>query len=396
MLTAKNQYGEIVYIGELIKREGVHRLRENHYFCPVCKGKVIVKLGVQRISHFAHVQLSSICVEYERESAYHMQAKMQLFEWLETECSKPELEVFLPEIMQRPDLMFTFLGKTYCVEYQCSPISEEIFEKRTNGYLSSGLTPLWILGANRVHRKQTNLITLPKLQSLFIKRNNIGAWYLPSYCPSLKSFISITNLHPLSPHTMQCDYDVTPQSQLHLPQWLNPIFQNTFYVSNWRKGIQHVKDNIIHFHTHKLFLQELYRNQIHLYLLPPYVGVPLRDNLLFETSPIIWQMYVLLDNLFSKEVGIILTKEDVYKQLIKRIDRNHIKVRNHLKPSVDQLLVLIREYFYLLIKCQVLNEIKPNVYRYENLMSFPSTISEASKFEEQFYKNLTNEKIVWY
>ncbi|MCM3602426.1 hypothetical protein M3175_16960 [Robertmurraya korlensis] len=396
MLTAKNQWGETVYIGDLIKKEGVHRLRDNHYFCPLCKGKVIVKLGVQRISHFAHVHLSPLCVEYDRESMYHMQAKMQLFKWLETECSKVELEVFLPDIRQRPDLMFTFQGNTYCVEYQCSLISKEIFEKRTNGYLSSGLIPLWILGANRVPRKQTNLISLPKFQSLFIKKNNTGGWYLPSYCPKLKSFISITNLHPLSPHTMQCDYNVIPQSQLHLPQWLNPIFHNTFYVSNWRKGIQQVKDNIIRFQTHYLFLQELYRNQLHLYLLPPYVGVPLKDNLLLETSPIIWQMYVLLDNLFLKEVGSILTKEIVYKRLTKRINRNHIEVRNHVKPSVDQLLTLIREYLFLLTKCQVLKEINPNVYRYENPLSFPGTISEASSFEEQFYNNITNEKIVWY
>jgi competence CoiA-like predicted nuclease len=396
LLTAKNQWGETVYIGDLIKKEGEIRLRENYYFCPLCKGKVMVKLGVQRISHFAHVQLSPLCVEYERESAYHMQAKMQLFEWLETESSKVELEVFLPDIMQRPDLMFTYLGNTYCVEYQCSPIPEEIFQKRTNGYLSNGLIPIWLLGANKVQRKQTNLITLPKFQSLFIKRNHTGAWYLPSYCPNLKSFITITNLHPLSPHTMQCDYDIIPQSQLHLPQWLNPIFQHTFYVSNWCKGIQHVKVNIIRFQTDKLFLQELYRNQLHLYLLPPYVGVPLRDNLLLETSPIIWQMYVLLDNLFSKEIGVILTKEIVYKRLIKRINRKHIKVRNHIKPSEDQLAALIRDYFFLLTKCQVLKEIKPNVYRYENSMAFPSTMSEASNFEEQFYNNFTNEKIVWY
>lgn len=396
MLTAKNKWGEMVYIVDLIKREGVHRLRENHYYCPVCKGRVIAKIGVQRISHFAHLQLSPLCVEFERESAYHLQAKIQLFEWLETECSNVRLEVYLPDIMQRPDLMFTFLGNSYCVEYQCSPISEEIFEKRTNGYLSSHLTPLWILGANRVHRKQTNLISLPKFQSLFIKKNNTGEWYLPSYCPSLKSFISITNLHPLSPHTMQCDYDVIPQSQLHLTEWLNPIFQNTFYVSNWRKGIQHVKDNMIRFQTHNPFLQELYRNQLHLYLLPPYVGVPLRDNLLLETSPIIWQMYVLLDNLFSKEVGISLTKEIIYKRLINRINRNHIKVRNHVKPSENQILNLLREYLFLLTRCQVLKEINPNLYRYENLLTFPATICEASKFEGKFYNNLTNEKIVWY
>jgi len=396
LLTAKNHRGETVYIWDLIQKEEVHQIRENDYFCPLCNGEVIVKFGVQRISHFAHVQLSSLCVEYDRESEYHMQAKIQLFNWLETECSKVEMEVFLPDIMQRPDLMFTFLGNTYCVEYQCSPISEEVFDKRTNGYLSSGLTPLWILGANRVHRKQTNLISLPRFQSLFIKKNNTGAWYLPSYCPSLKSFISITNLHPLSPHTMQCDYDVIPQSQLHLPQWLNPIFPNTFYITNWRKGIQHVKDNIIRFSTHKPFLQELYRNQLHLYLLPPYVGVPLRDNILLETSPIVWQMYVLLDNLFSKKIGSTLTKEIVYKRLIKRIDRNHIKVRSHVKPGVDQLFALIREYLFLLTRCQVLKEITPNVYRYENLLSFPVTISEASNFEEQFYNNLTNDKIVWY
>jgi competence protein CoiA len=396
LLIAKNQTGETVYIGDLKQKEGLRGCKDDQYYCPLCNGKVMVKLGVQRISHFAHVQLSPTCAEYERETEYHLQAKKQLYHWVKKQCPNVELEVFLPELKQRPDLMFTFQGRTYCLEYQCSPISEEVFEKRTNGYVRNGLSPLWILGANRIQRKQTNQITVSKFQCLFLKRNHTGAWYIPSYCPSLNTFITITNLNPLSSNTMQCDYNFIPPSKQHLPHWLNPFYQNTFYVSNWRKEVQRVKNNIIRFHKPKHFLQELYMKQLHPHLLPPYVGVPLRDNLLLETSPIIWQMYVLLDNLFMSKEASILTKDNVYKRLIIRIKRNHIKVRRHLKPSDSQMMALIKEYLFLLTKCQILKEISPNVYRYENSVVMPCSMNEASKFEEQFYKQMTNEQIVWY
>lgn len=396
MLTAKNQLGETVYIGDLIRKEEVHRLKNEQYFCPVCNGKVVVKLGVQRISHFAHIHLSTTCAEYERESEYHMRAKLQLYHWLETQCSSVDLEAFLPEIKQRPDLMFTFQGKSYCVEYQCSTISVELFEKRTNGYIANGMIPLWILGGNRIQRKQTKFITVSKFQSLFLKRNHTGDWYLPSYCSSIQSFITVSNLHPLSPQTMQCDCELIPLNQQHLSQWLNPSIQNTFHVPSWRKGNQQVKDNIIRFQSPKLFLQELYVNRLHLHLLPPYVGVPLRHNLILETSPIIWQMYFILDNLLMKEVGSILTNDHVYKRFINRIKRNHIKVRTTVNPSENQIMALINEYFFLLTKCQILKGIKPNFYRYENRMSFPIDMTEARNFENHFYNNLNCEKIVWY
>lgn len=390
MLIAKNQTGRPVYIGDLKQKEGFRGSKDDQYFCPLCNGRVIVKIGVQRISHFAHVQLSPTCNEYERETEYHLQAKKQLYHWLKKQCSNVALEVFLPEIKQRPDLMFTFQGKTYCLEYQCSPISEKVFDKRTNGYVKNGLIPLWILGANRIQRKQTNQIILSKFQSLFLKRNDTGAWYIPSYCPSLESFITLTNLNPLSPTTMQCDYNFIPPFKQHLSQWLNPIFQNTFYISNWRKGVQQVKNNIIRFHKPRPFLQELYMKRLHPHLLPPYAGVPLRDNLLVETSPLIWQMYVLLDNLLMNKEGSILTKEDVYKRLITRVMRNHIIVRKHLKPSEAQMINLIRDYLHLLTKCQILKEIRPSVYRYENSVVIPRSITEASNFEEQLYKQITN------
>jgi competence protein CoiA len=396
LLTAKNQLGETVYIGDFARKEDVHRLKNGQFYCPVCGEKLVVKLGIQRISHFAHFHLSTTCAEYERESEYHMRAKLQLYHWLKTQSSNVELEVFLPEIKQRPDLMFTFQGKRYCVEYQCSSISVELFEKRSKGYLTNGMIPLWILGGNRIQRKQTNSISISKFQSLFLKRNQTGDWYLPSYCPTVQSFITLSNLHPLSPQTMQCDYELLPLYKQHLSQWLNPSIQSTFHVSSWRKGIQQAKDNMIRFQSPKIFLQELYVNRLHLHLLPPYVGVPLRHNLILETSPIIWQMYIIFDNLIFKEVGILLTYDHVYKRFINRIERNHIKIRTTVKPTEKQFMTLISDYFFLLTKCQILKEIRPNHYRYVNKLSFPNNLMEAMDSEDHFYNNLIREKIVWY
>lgn len=54
LLQAKLNNGKLITLFEFSKQE-IEVLRSDHvFFCPVCKGKVIIKSGSKIIPHFAH------------------------------------------------------------------------------------------------------------------------------------------------------------------------------------------------------------------------------------------------------------------------------------------------------------------------------------------------------
>lgn len=111
--------------------------RKKAYCCPVCQTKVILKLGTKMIPHFAH-QSTTTCISSEAETPEHLAGKvlLQLF------FPQFQLEVYLPELKQRADLLWEIRA----LEFQCSPLSFPRFLERTYGYLASGYQPVWIFG----------------------------------------------------------------------------------------------------------------------------------------------------------------------------------------------------------------------------------------------------------
>lgn len=128
--------------------------KEESYQCPSCKSRVHLKVGAVMRPHFAHYQNSSCDVFSEGETEEHIQGKMQLKEWLETQNIPVELEAYLPELKQRPDLLVTLNNQKIALEFQCSGISIEKVAERTKGYLNHGYCVIWILGENFTYKQQ--------------------------------------------------------------------------------------------------------------------------------------------------------------------------------------------------------------------------------------------------
>lgn len=315
---------------------------------------------------------------------------MDIYQWLQSQCNEVQLEVFIPEINQRPDVLFKFHGKMFCIEFQCSTISEQLFADRTEGYNSCGITPLWVLGGNRIERRKDYEFNLSKFQSLFIRKNSNGLWFLPSYCPNLQSFITLTQFHPISSQTVLCKLQFTSIIHQSLSEWLDPQYTNSINIKSWRRGIYHVKENLIRYQSKNRspFVEELYLKQIHPLLLPPYVGVPLSLNLLVETSPLIWQMYILIDSITSKRIGHQLSLKQIFLHFINRVKKKSIKVRQHLIPSEREIYRLLREYIDVLIRCGILIELSQDLFRYNQKIEFPASVDETRVREEQFYQFL--------
>lgn len=128
--------------------------KETVYQCPACKSAVHLKVGAVMRPHFAHYQNSVCQVFSEGETEEHIQGKMQLKEWLEMRHIPVELEAYLPELQQRPDLLITINNQKTALEFQCSGISIDKVAERTAGYLDNGYRVIWILGEHFTYKKQ--------------------------------------------------------------------------------------------------------------------------------------------------------------------------------------------------------------------------------------------------
>lgn len=119
---------------------------KGNYRCPGCQQPVLLRHGKHRIPHFAHKK-HALCGFSEGETLEHLQGKKQIYQWLKINKWCPQLEVYLPQIEQRPDILLKRKSQRIAIEFQCSPLSLERMLERNTGYQQAGITVWWILGA---------------------------------------------------------------------------------------------------------------------------------------------------------------------------------------------------------------------------------------------------------
>ncbi|WP_303217614.1 competence protein CoiA [Enterococcus asini] len=151
MLLANNAQGQLVLADRFQKKNG------EKCFCPGCQGEVIFKCGPQKIPHFAHRSMQECQHFSEGETAEHLLGKHLLQQALPEDT---QLEAYLPELSQRPDLLWRRLA----VEFQCSTLSRTRFAERTSNYLAHGYTPWWLVGQQFFPQKHWRQVTSCCLQ----------------------------------------------------------------------------------------------------------------------------------------------------------------------------------------------------------------------------------------
>ena len=102
MLIARNASGELIPAYQASKQKGK---TIGEYYCPACKGRLVLKKGDVMIAHFAHHQQSDCAVFSEGETLPHLMGKQMLLEKFRREGVAVTLECWLPELQQRPDLL---------------------------------------------------------------------------------------------------------------------------------------------------------------------------------------------------------------------------------------------------------------------------------------------------
>ena len=151
MLTALDAEG-VKHIPYL---EDINTLRsisdEGKMYCPDCQTSVILVAGTRRVHHFRHRSNVECTYDSEPETMEHAQGKVHIYNWLKKKYpeAKVELEYKIKETNQRADVFVIFPDREkWAFEIQCSPISGELWKKRSNLYKQADVKDFWILGEN--------------------------------------------------------------------------------------------------------------------------------------------------------------------------------------------------------------------------------------------------------
>ncbi|MEK4522840.1 MULTISPECIES: competence protein CoiA family protein [unclassified Psychrobacillus] len=298
ILTALTKDGEI-FIPAHYSRDSLKMMRQNVYNCAECKETLILKVGNIKIPHFAH-QHNTVCAQSfsEGESEDHLRGKIQLYDFLQSKKVPCNLEPFILDIKQRPDILIFTDNIKVALEYQCSKIPTSIIRKRNKGYMQVHIKPLWVLktpnpldfplqqiGSMKISAFQTELLY-----------HSMNGKVLITYCPQTKSFSYISNLLYLYsnhfivkinrlPITMQTwplamvktitEHEFQTYLKLYQDKRMKRL--KNLYLYN-RKGIQ------------SSFLQVCYKWRINPINLPLFIGVPSYGADAFDEHACEWQL----------------------------------------------------------------------------------------------------------
>lgn len=388
LFTAMTEKGSIINLFTMRDKEELKAWKNIPTYCPECKGRVILKMGTKKITHFAHERKDCCSGNGEAESSYHLQGKLQLYQKLLQVNLQPELEPYYPEIKQRGDISFILHHKKYVIEFQCAVISPQLVKKRTDGYRKINIQPIWIIGFNQI--KKWNPIKLKLTAFIFQFLTFYQSQYLlPIYCPFNKVFYLLHNPIPIS--VSQTFISTSSYPLVKLEKSLPKIPSMNIHYSYWRELLNRQKTKDLHYptKTNDHFLKELYAGELHPHFLPPFIGIPVKEGFLFETPPLFWQAYIFLDSFCLNDEKKIYPLQKVYDFFQKRIKAGHIKIREFPFLENIEWKTVVKHYLQMLVSIQVLEEVKPNFFRLLHQKKI-NNYERQTQEEVLFYQRLKN------
>lgn len=161
--------------------------------CPVCGKSYEYCHGLVKAPYFRHKDKVVCTDKYsESETEEHLLGKRDLYEWISRQegVSNVILESWLPKTKQRPDIMFDYNGEKWVIEYQCSPIATEYFE-RHDLYQTAGINDIWICGSENYLKRNMRMKELEKYCDGYYNPYNQQFIFSDDY--ELKTIISRTS-----------------------------------------------------------------------------------------------------------------------------------------------------------------------------------------------------------
>ncbi|MGO4889361.1 competence protein CoiA [Anaerobacillus sp. MEB173] len=389
MLVAKSDTGQYISLAAPWEKNDLFTMRkEQNFFCTTCNGEVQLRLGEKRIWHFAHRSAHSCDIEIEPESAYHLSGKIQLYHWAKKTNKNVQLEPYIKNIKQRPDILVeTYSGKRIAIEYQCSTLSHATFSKRTNQYYRIGITPIWILGGNRIRRLSHSIVQLQSFDWLFAKNaDRFHQLSILYFCPTSKQFIYLTDLIPYSSTKTLTSLKIYPQESFPFSYLTD--FQKNIRVSkqndwliikkHWRYSNTSFKKSYAHHYMNKVF-QTL---GTPLSLFPSEAGFPTPYHFVVETPSYLWQSWILIYFLHLQSNQPFHLKQLIisFETLVRK---RVFTLRRLPQVKNNDLSLAIRGYLYFLCKLEIIGQINEETFIKRRKVICPQSIEQAYKGDQQ-------------
>ncbi|MFP7494781.1 competence protein CoiA family protein [Terribacillus saccharophilus] len=301
MLQAQLEDGGLVLLA-LYRPEQIRELRKQRFLCPACKKPVIIRAGKKVVPHFAHDKVDACDLHHGGESLYHMQGKLQLFHWFKKQGYSVKLEERVEKIDRRPDLLvYTKSGRMLAIEYQCAAISDEELLSRNEAYAHNGITPIWILGGNRMKRTSTYMFDLPKREQRFLMRYKQDMpLQLLYYCADNESFCNVQHILLTGKKQTIGQFYFRNLHQLHFPDLFKTLPINLQQImQTWQdfqtrivaKPLTHAPSIV------KRWVMNLYNKGLLLQDIPANILQPVDTQYRLSVPPYIWQTDLWLEQL---------------------------------------------------------------------------------------------------
>ncbi len=285
-------------------REALQMYRQyQQFFCPQCQQPVQLKIGQLNIPHFAHIASQSCERRFsEGESLLHLRGKIQLFEWLKSLGHTVELEPFLTTLSQRPDILLQSKQRPIALEFQCSAITNENWQLRTEGYEKNNIQALWLFQTpqNSYTTQAIQKIRISPIHQNVISYSSNNVPYLVTYDARAAKFNYWTNLLHVHGHTFIANVLDIPLETQHFPFYEPKLITYEAFIVYWhiykRMCQQYVKQRLMRSKkgVQDLFLRSCYELKFSLNALPDYIGVPVKNAKAIPIFSIEWQA-ILLD-----------------------------------------------------------------------------------------------------
>ncbi|USD83878.1 competence protein [Bacillus safensis] len=371
--------GKLIRITHHLSKSRLEHVRTTcKFYCPECREEVQLKLGEHRVYHFAHKQLTA-CPLASGETAYHQAGKEAIMNWLRRLGYKPALEKYMSKIHQRPDVTVSIGSATYAIEFQCANISRQELRRRTEGLREAGLLPIWMIGANRLKRKSSQLFSFSSIHWGILRESEKRR--LIFFCPIQNRFIHLDQFLVFQPTKVCAAMTVRPPSAYReLPALLSPLSSRRQVNQQWLKCIQQFRQRpprILSNESKRLRDIFYEHHQTAFPFLPTELFIPVQEAYIFTSPVYVWQG-CLYDWMMRKKGNGKVTIQQLMMEINRCVQTKEVKLR-YGDVSREEIKEVITVYVKELVRQGFLHMTKEGNYEVSSNPMPIRTVDEVLK-----------------
>lgn len=377
MLYALNNNGMLQSVFHLNKKE-IDVAKQKVFYCPVCRERLQIRSGRKIIPHFAHLPKSTCSYSRGGETAIHESGKWSLYQWLQQQGYSVDLEHYLPDIKQRPDIWLKIKDKQVAIEYQCASIPIREVLKRTIAYRKAGIFPLWILGTKHFQRAGPHQIILSEFTRAFLYYWS-SSYHLFFYNPSLQQLTKVSNFKASADRKCMASFHTSSLKTLTFPQLFSShsvLFSREQYLSQWENAwrINRTQYRNQVGSEERRYRQYLYLKGYHFSLIPTACYLPIQGAIQHGLRPYIWQVRLMCEHFMPLSIGSRVYFPQVEIPL----------TRNEFKPDLSL------QYLELLTHLNIVEKTGDNRYIKKKHVNFHKRMEDGLEDDRNTMKQLKN------